>query len=294
MDWRILALLSAALSAAAAICEKKSLFNINALEFSVILSVFSFLFSLPFILFFDLAAINSQALVILLVKSIFNAVAFYSVMSALKRLDISGSLPLMDLNPGIVAIFSFLFLKEYLSLFQITGLMLLITGTYIINVKKGVSLLDPFLIFIKSRGHNFILAALTAFTITSVLDKVIVGNYKMSTEAFMFFQHIFNLFLFGTAFLAVRKKNIFMCLSKASKKDYALIALIGVLTIGYRYSQILAVAGGKVALVLAIKRLSVFFACFVGGKLFKETNLLIRIIATIILITGTFLITVML
>jgi hypothetical protein len=41
--------------------------------------------------------------------------------------------------------------------------------------------------------------------------------------------------------------------------------------------------------VLALKRLSVFFACLVGGKLFHETGLAIRLIATIILLTGTFL-----
>ncbi len=64
-----------------------------------------------------------------------------------------------------------------------------------------------------------------------------------------------------------------------------------VVTIGYRYSQILAVAGGKVALVLALKRLSVFFACLVGGRLFKETGLAVRLTATIVLLTGTYLIT---
>jgi uncharacterized membrane protein len=291
MDWRILALVSAAFSAAAAICEKKSLFKTDALEFSAILSVFSFILALPFVYFFAFEEISRQALSVLFLKSVFNAAAFYSVMAALKRLDISGSLPLMDLNPGFVAILAFIFLNENLNLWQISGLILVIAGTYLINVKKGNTLLAPFTIFIKSRGHNFILLALIAFTITSVLDKVIVGNFKIKPEAFMFFQHLFNLLLFGLAFIIVRKRKAISCITGALSEGWMLMAFIGILTIGYRYSQILAVAGGKVALVLALKRLSVFIACLVGGKLFRETGLSVRLIATIILLTGTYLIT---
>ena len=87
MDWRILALASAALSAAVAICEKKSLFKIDALDFSVLLSIFSFIFALPFLFFFEMSDVSSRAMLFLFIKSIFNAAAFYSVMSALKRLD---------------------------------------------------------------------------------------------------------------------------------------------------------------------------------------------------------------
>ncbi|NLD38538.1 MAG: EamA family transporter [Desulfatiglans sp.] len=291
MDWRILALVSAAFSAAAAIAEKKSLFKIDALEFSAILSLFAFILAVPFAFFFDFAEINSQALSVLFIKSIFNAIAFYSVMAALKRLDISGSLPLMDLNPGAVAIVAFIFLNESLNIWQISGLILVIIGTYLINVKKGNHILAPFTIFIRSRGHNYILIALIAFTITSVLDKVIVGNFRIKPEAFMFFQHLFNLFLFSLAFIAIRKKGAAECFTESIKNGWPLIAFIGVLTIGYRYSQILAVAGGKVALVLALKRLSVFIACLVGGKLFRETGLAVRLTATLVLLAGTFLIT---
>jgi drug/metabolite transporter (DMT)-like permease len=291
MDWRILALVSAAFSAAAAIAEKKSLFKVDALEFSAILSLFSFLLAVPFVCFFSFGEINTQALSVLFIKSLFNAIAFYSVMAALKRLDISGSLPLMDLNPGAVAIIAFIFLDESLNPWQIAGLILVIIGTYLINVKKGNHVLAPFTIFIKSRGHNYILIALIAFTITSVLDKVIVGNFRIRPEAFMFFQHLFNLVLFGLAFILVRNKKAVEYFQASLKDGWQLIAFIGILTIGYRYSQILAVAGGKVALVLALKRLSVFFACLVGGRLFRETGLAVRLTATIVLLTGTYLIT---
>ncbi|MFH0875309.1 MAG: EamA family transporter [archaeon] len=289
MEWYILALISAVLSAIAAVAEKKSLFKTDALEFSFILSIFTLIFSLPFIFLVDITKVTALALAILFIKSLLNAIAFYSVMSALKRLDISKSLPLMDLSPGLVAIIAFIFLGEKLNLMQSLGLILLIVGTYIINLKEKDTPLGPFAVFIKSKGHNYILLALASFTITSVLDKVLVGNFKMAPESFMIFQHVFTFFIFLAAVVLGRNlkkysKNIFT-------KSTLLILFVGIITIGYRYAQILAVKTGKVALVLAIKRISVFIAIIIGGKLFKEKKIMKSLGATAILIAGIILVT---
>ena len=63
------------------------------------------------------------------------------------------------------------------------------------------------------------------------------------------------------------------------------------LTIIYRYTQIEAVKIAPVALVLAVKRISIFFAAVIGGKIFKEHNLWIRAAAAAVIIIGTLLIT---
>ncbi|MBU0758510.1 MAG: hypothetical protein KKF44_10670, partial [Nanoarchaeota archaeon] len=75
------------------------------------------------------------------------------------------------------------------------------------------------------------------------------------------------------------------------KASALFIAIVGVLTIGYRYTQIMAVKIGKVALVLAVKRFSVFFASVIGGSIFHENDLFRRILAIVILIAGTIMIT---
>ena len=49
--------------------------------------------------------------------------------------------------------------------------------------------------------------------------------------------------------------------------------MISVLTIGYRYTQIVSVSLASVALTLAVKRTSVLWATVIGGKIFKDTNL---------------------
>ncbi len=67
--------------------------------------------------------------------------------------------------------------------------------------------------------------------------------------------------------------------------------MISVITIGYRYTQIEAVKIAPVALVLSIKRTSVFFASIFGGKIFSESYLLKKGIAIIIMLIGAYLLT---
>ncbi len=75
------------------------------------------------------------------------------------------------------------------------------------------------------------------------------------------------------------------------KDSWVLILILAVATIGYRFFEILAIKeAASVALAIAIKRTSVFFAVLIGGGLFKESNLLRKIIATLLLIIGAILI----
>ena len=290
MAWYTLEFISAILSATAAIFEKKSLIKLDALEFTFFVSFTGLIFSLPFGLDISLSSISTTGFIVLFLKTILNALSFYFVMKALKNLDISNSLPLMELTPGFVAVLGIFFLNEIPSFFQILGILLLIAGTYIINLKKGSKVLDPIIIFIKSKGHNYILVALILFTITSILDKVIVVKLNVSPEHFIFFYHLlsFLIFLFIILFTGNNKKNNIF--KNISKDLLLLIIAVGLLSVFYRYTQILAIKQGHVALVLAIKRTSVFFACVIGGTIFKEETLFQRIFATILLIAGGMLI----
>jgi uncharacterized membrane protein len=212
-------------------------------------------------------------------------------MSALKNLDISNSLPLMQLSPGITAILAAIFLSEIPNNFQILGLLFLIIGTYLINYQKGSSISDMFSRLYKSKGHWYICSALVIFSITSILDKIIIVKFQVLPKDFIFLYHFITLIIF-LVFYLVSKKGDFSILYTISKNRSILIIilLIGLLSVFYRYTQILAIREGQVALVLAIKRTSVFFACVIGGTIFKEETLMQRILATVILIFGSVLI----
>lgn len=284
MTWFIIALISAVLSATASIFEKKILFRLGALEFSFMAAVITLLFSIPFFFAIDYASLQFNSLVVLYIKSILGALAFWCVMLAIKNMELSGALPLLVLTPGIVAFFAFLFLGEALSNLEIVGMILLLAGTYILE-RRGKDFLEPFLIFVKSKNHHYIVFALALFTITSLADKWLLRDFQLEPNAFIPFQHLFLAINFLIIVL-LKETNILKNFRNHSRDIWLIIIAISIFTVGYRWSQVEAVKIAPVALVLTVKRSSVFFATIIGGKIFNEHNLLRKAIATLIMIGG--------
>jgi uncharacterized membrane protein len=290
MNWFLLAIISAVFSAAAALFQKKILFSIEALDFSLLLSFFNVVLSIPFLLNVNYTALSSANLLILYFKSILGALAFLCVMLSIKNLEISKALPLLALTPGLVAIFAFVFINDSLSIIQVCAILLLLSGTYILEARSGQKLLDPFKVFIKSKNHHYVVFALLLFTTTSIIDRLLLNRYQLPPNAFLGFQHIFFAINFLIIYI-IFKKNVARLFKLNSNSIWLLIILVSVLTVVYRYTEILAVKIAPVAMVLSVKRISVFFAVLIGGKIFKEKNLLIKTLATVLIIIGIILIT---
>jgi len=289
MTWFVIALLSAFLSAFAAITQKKVLFSLGALEFSFLLSLVNLVFSIPFFFFIDYGTINSFNLLVLFIKSVIGVGAFFCVMLSLKNLEISNALPLLALTPGFIAVFAFIFLGEALKTAEVVGLIILMLGTYILESGNSTKIIFPFSILLKSKYHRFVILALLLFTASSILDKLLLIKLNLSPISLTAFQHIYFAIMFSIIFFVFRKKteplpNI------TNKINLGWIALISVLTIGYRYTQVVAIGLASVALVLAVKRTSVFWATIIGGKIFSDKDLLKRSIAAVLILIGAILI----
>jgi drug/metabolite transporter (DMT)-like permease len=289
MNWFLLAFISAVFSATAAISQKKILFKLDALDFSLLLSFFNIIFLLPFFFTLNYENVFLNKLLVLYFKTILEAFAFWNVMLAIKNFEISKALPLLALTPGIVAIFAFLFIGDSLTLIEIIGILLLILGTYILEVKSKKNLLGPFKIFIGSKKHHYIIFALLLFTVSAILDRLLLHKFNLEPLSFLIFQTFFLAINFILIFFfSKRDFNKLLFLMKGG--TLKLFVIISILTIAYRYTQIEATKIAPVALVLSVKRISIFFAAILGGRIFKENNLLIRAAAAAIIIVGTLLI----
>jgi drug/metabolite transporter (DMT)-like permease len=211
-------------------------------------------------------------------------------MLSIKNMEISRALPLLALTPGFVAIFAFVFINDSLSFLQVFAILLLLSGTYILETRSGQKLLDPFKVFVKSKNHHYVVLALILFTTTSIIDRLLLKQYQLPPNAFIGFQHVFFAINFLIIYL-IFKKDIGRLFRLKSEYLWYLIILISILTVIYRYTEILAVKIAPVAMVLSVKRISIFFAVLIGGKIFKEKNLLIKTIAAVLIIAGIILIT---
>lgn len=289
MTWFFIALLSSFLSAFAAISQKKVLFNLNPVQFSFYLSVANLVLSIPFFFFIDYNAINFSNLSVLFIKSLIGVAAFLCVMTALKNLQISNVLPLLALTPGFVAVFAFLFLGEALKTLEVLGLISLVAGTYILESKNLKEILFPLSVFLRSKYHHYILAALLLFTASSVMDKLLLVKLYLTPVSLTAFQHLYFALLFLLIYFLFKGKleNLSQHINKT---DILWIILISILTIGYRYTQIVSVSLASVALTLAVKRTSVLWATIIGGRIFQDSNLLKKTIAVMFILLGAILI----
>lgn len=289
MDWYLIAFISAILSALAAISQKKILFNMDALDFSLLLSMFNAVLALVLIPSITFSEISTLSLFILYGKTIFGAIAFWFVMLAIKNLEISGALPLMILTPALVALSAFLILGESISAAEISGLGLLLVGIYIIETSSSLDILASFKIFKTSRYKHYLIYAVILFTMSSVIDKFLLKDYHLAPISFLFFQQVFLAVNFMIIF-SFKNGNPIPLIKSINLKLFFWIILISLFTIGYRYSLLEAMKIAPIALVLSIKRTSIFFATIIGGKIFSEHSVLKRGVATILMLIGVYLI----
>jgi drug/metabolite transporter (DMT)-like permease len=287
MEWFILAFISALFSAASAVSEKKVLFNLNALNFSFMVSAATFVFSLPFFLGVHMSQVSSDGLLILFAKTILSAAAFMCVMLSIKNLEISEALPLLGLSPALVAIGGVILVNDVLSGIEWLGIGLMAIGAYVLELKRGAkNPLEPFKALFSFSKYAYVFLALLLFTATSLIDRFLLKGDKFPPYTFMAFQQLFYAVIFAVIILAKRRNPVRM-VKELNRSAIYLIIAVAVFTVIYRYTQIEATKIAPVALVLSVKRLSVLFAVIYGGKLFSEENLYRRIGAVVIILFGT-------
>lgn len=288
MNWFLLATGSALFSATAAVVQKKVLFKLHALEFSFCLSLVILVFSLFVPFSADVTSLSPTALLILIGKSILGGLAFLLVMMSLEHNQISSALPLLGTTPAVTAILALPMLGEALHSTEWIGIGMMVIGTYMLEKKSAQPMLQPWKNILSSKNYRYILGAVLLFALSSVADKLLLSGYKTDPLIVLFYQHIIYCLIFGTLMI-IRKYPIQETFRK-SRSQLPFIGLIALLTLAYRFTQLGATQLAPVALVLAVKRTSILYASFFGGKLFSEERLAKKLIGALCIVAAGFLI----
>ena len=288
MNWFVLAICSALLSAAAAITQKKVLFRLNALEFSFLVSVIILIFSsfIPFSM--NVTSITSSTLMIIVGKSILGGAAFLFVMMSLEHNQISTALPILGMTPAVTALAALLILGEALGNWEWLGIVMMMAGTYVLEKHPGTKIFQPLKETLRSKNHYYMYGALGLFAVSSVFDKLLVSGYQTDPLVVLFYQHIVYCAMFGSL-VFIRKQSFQGAVQKGSTM-LPFIVTVAFLTIAYRFTQLEATKLAPVALVLAVKRTSILYASFFGGKLFSEERLAQKLIGGALIVGAGFII----
>jgi uncharacterized membrane protein len=288
MIWFAFATCSALLSAASAVVQKKILFRLTALEFSFLVSAVILAFSLFIPFTVDVASIPASTMMILIGKSILGGMAFLLVMMSLEHNQISSALPLLGITPGVAALLALMLLGESLRPLEWAGIGLMMAGTYTLEIRPGQTITQPFKSIFTNRKFYFIYGAVGLFAVSSVADRMLVSGYRIDPLVVLFYQHIVYCTVFGLQLLL--RKNSLATLFEKGRSQLYFILTAALLTVAYRFTQLEATKLAPVALVLAVKRTSILYATFFGGKLYSDDRLSVKLLAGLLIVVSGFII----
>lgn len=289
MPWYFFSFLSAILTAAAAITYKKTLFKEHAIEFAAVLGIFNAVLSLPLFLLVDYSKITLEPILLMLIVAFLAAVAFVLIIKAMRHLEVSIVSPTRMIGPGVTAIVALAFLGESLKSAQWLGLLLLLVGVYILEMRANNSPKQE-------AAHNnfkylyFVFGAILIYALTSNIDRFVLSRYDFQPLAYSAIENVLICLNLLVLLVFFRKKEGLSDIKHGVLLSWGWFLIASLLTIGYRLAQVNAVSMANVGLATAIKDTAPFFTILLGGSLFHESHLGKKILASAVMAVGVFLI----
>ncbi|MEK6869826.1 MAG: EamA family transporter [Nanoarchaeota archaeon] len=284
MLWVLYALLSAFSFATADAFTKKVSDDLD----NYILILSRFFYGAPFVLlllfFIPMPKIESGFWLALIALLPFEILAWILYIKAVKSSQISLVLPFLSFTPAFLVVISFLILGELPSLIGLLGILLVVAGAYILNLKNlNRNILEPFKSILREKGALYMLIVAFLFSITSSLSKIMVqkssaifsGTIYLLAMAFSFF--VIALF--------TSRKNVFQ-LKSNFKNLLPVGAFYGIMVIFHNLAITLTI----VPYMMSIKRTSSIFSVLYGHFWFKDENIRMRGFGASIMLLGAVLI----
>lgn len=233
--------------------------------------------------------LGSAFIPVLLADTFLNGLAVILYFRALKITDLSLVVPMLSFTPVFTLLVSWILLREFPSVVGILGILLIVGGAYVLNLKKDGSgnfsqdsILSPFREMLSNKGiiYGILVALIFSFTIT--LEKIVVLNSDP-----LFGTAVIHLLLgiwFGVMMFKNRRAGV------QSEFHFFPGAIIGITLALISIAINIALTMQIVPYVVSLKRVSILFSVLTGALFFREKDILQRGIAAVIMVVGVLLI----
>lgn len=210
------------------------------------------------------------------------------VNDALKNGLLSKIIPLTSFGGVFIYIFGLIFLSESLRPIPILGLLLVIFGSYILNVDQArEDLFKPFKLLFSNKASLLVILGTMFTALTAVFDKMSLLNTNPVSPLFLILieQVVMSIFL-GSYILRREKVTWFT----EVKNNFGILFLNSLVFLVVAYFVFVSYTDGPVALVIGIKRLQILFVLLLGYLFLKDKPAKHLWIAVSVMILGTVLI----
>ncbi len=213
------------------------------------------------------------------------AIVFMS--RSLRHSSMSRVVPLLSFTPVFLLFSGFIVLGETPSLLGIIGVVIVVSGSYVLHIERSQqSLWQPLHLLLQDRGARYMFITAFCFSIAVPFFKNAILH---SSALFALGTTLpFSTLLLSVYHLIFRRRSLGEILPNAASMK-SLITL-GVTVFCVALSVNLAFTTGLVSYVVSIKRLSILFNIIVGFLFFQEKRLLQNLSAGGIMILGAILI----
>jgi len=284
MTWIFLSILTAVSEAAKDVLSKNTLRSSNAYLVAWSYRLFSLPFLLPFLLFIEIPEVAEDFWIAILLSGGLNVITTILYMKAISHSDLSLSVPMVAFTPLFLLVTSPLIVGEFPNFTGVLGVMLIVLGSYFLNIKEAQKgLLAPFRSLVSQKGPRYMLLVAFIWSLSSNFDKM--GVQASSPLFWAIAVNVFIAFaMIPVVFVKVRKQPVDLL---TNWKKYLPIGMLGAATLIF---QMLAISLTLVAYVISIKRTSAILVVVAGSLFFKEKGTTYRLVGSLVMIAGVALI----
>ncbi len=284
MMWALLSVISGLFDAIMFASMKK----LDKVNNSIIVWV-QYAFALPFligVLYFNYPQnIAGQVYLIIVANAVLLLISSYLLIKAAKIGDLSTSIPMLSFTPLFLVILSYIMLKELPTFYGLVGIVMVVTGAYIINAKSlGAGILQPLKSILKNEGSFYVLIVAFIWSITANLFKT--GILASNPVFFSTSVYLAISLLVLPSILKKYKQSLFEI-----KSNFGLLLLLGISSAVMIITSSVPMLYAIVPYVISLKRSSVIFSVLIGFYIFKEQNIRNAFIGAAIMLVGGILIT---
>jgi len=260
----ILTLVTAILIAAADALSKKA----AATQSAYLISFSRWIFAMPVLTLVTMQAkssvsISAEVIIYIVILIPLEILAMILYVKAIAQYDLSITVPLLSLTPLFLLVTGYLFLGETITPLGIAGMLVLLSGIYLMNLSTlREGLLAPFKSVLTNHGSLLVIIVAIIYTVTSTLGKKVV---LLTDSAFFSFWYILILSI-GIIPVIYWKGESPLHVFKKFKINFLIGTLVGLSA----FSLFTAYNYAPVAYVIAIKRTSIIFSVLLGRLMFHE------------------------
>ena len=280
--WVVLSLISAFSLATSDALAKRALQENN----DYLVAWFRLIFTLPLLLvvmflvpFPDLDSVFYKAFVIALPLEIITIILY---IKALKLSPLSLTLPFLSLTPLFLILNSYLILGEKVSFLGGTGILLIVFGSYALNIREiGNGLLEPLKAIRKEKGSLLMIGVALLYSFTSSLGKVAIEH---SSPLFFGTSYFIALnIVFAPIGIWMGKEDLGPFLREGRFKRLIVPGFFyGLMVLTHMTAMKLT----KVAYMISVKRVSLLIGLLYGYLFFKEENIRSRFMGALLMFIG--------